>query len=67
MSLGKEISRLINRANGNQMQNSLLQVMTYKVAVDLDMFGSFMKNVIMGNLNSAMVITVKSNRRRINA
>jgi hypothetical protein len=32
--------------------------MTDKVTVNLNMFGLFMKNIIMGNLNSTSVVTV---------
>jgi hypothetical protein len=33
-------------------------MMTDKVTINLNMFGPFMKNVIMDNLNSTHVVTV---------
>ena len=42
--------------------------MTNKVAVDLDVLDSFMKDVIVYNLNNIVVITMDRNKRwRINA
>ena len=38
-----------------------------KVAIDFDVFGSFMKNVIVSNLNSTVVIIMERNKRRIDA
>ena len=42
-------------------------MMADKVAVALDVFGYFIKNVIVSNLNSTMVITMERNKRRIDA
>ena len=42
-------------------------MMVDKVIVDLDVFSSFMKDVIGSNLNNIGVITVERNRWRIYA
>lgn len=36
-----------------------------KVAIDLDMFGLFMKNIIMSNLNGTLIITVENSGKNL--
>ena len=40
------------------MKSTLLKMMTNEVTVDLNVLGVLMKNIIMGNVNSTMIITV---------
>ena len=47
------------------MQDTTKQMMTNKMTVDLDVFGSFMKDIIVSNLNSTVVVTMKRNRWRV--
>ena len=38
---------------------TLKQMMTNEVTINLNMFSTFMKDIIMSNLNSTSIITVK--------
>ena len=40
------------------MKSTLLKMMTNEVTVDLNVLGALMKNIIMGNVNSTMIIIV---------
>jgi hypothetical protein len=49
MGLGKQINKLIKGSNGAQMLITLLKMKMYEVAVNINMFGTFMKNIIIRN------------------
>ena len=40
------------------MKNTLLKMMTNEVTIDLNVLGALMKNIIMGNVNSTMIVVV---------
>ena len=40
------------------MKSTLLKMMTNEVTIDLNVLGVLMKNIIMGNVNSTMIVTV---------
>ena len=40
------------------MKSTLLKMMTNEVTIDFNVLGALMKNIIMGNVNNTMIITV---------
>ena len=61
MSLGKDISRLISRGDGEQLEISFLEMLASDVAVDLNMLGAFVEDIIMINVDSTTIVTIKRN------
>ena len=59
MSLGKDISRLVSRGDGEQLEISFLEMLASDVAVDLNMFGAFVEDIIMSNVDSTTIVTIK--------
>ena len=59
MSLGKNISRLVSRGDGEQLEISFLEMLASDVAVDLNMLGAFMEDIIISNVDSTMIVTIK--------
>ena len=59
MSLGKDISRLVNRGDGEQLEIAFLEMLASDVAVDLNVLGAFVEDIIMSNVNSTMIVTIK--------
>ena len=46
MSLGKDISRLVSKGDGEQLEISFLEMLTSDVTVDLNMLGAFVEDII---------------------
>jgi hypothetical protein len=40
------------------VKSTLLKMMTNEVAIELNVLGALMKNIIMGNVNSTTIVTV---------
>ena len=59
VSLGKNISRLVSRGDGEQLEISFLEMLASDVAVDLNMLGAFMEDIIMSNVDSTTIVTIK--------
>ena len=59
MSLGKDISKLVSRGDGEQLEISFLKMLTSDVAVDLNIFGMFVEDIIMSNVDSTMIVIIK--------
>ena len=59
VSLGKDISRLVSRGDGEQLEISFLEMLASDVAVDLNMLGAFVEDIIMSNVNSTTIVTIK--------
>ncbi|CAL5436186.1 unnamed protein product [Camellia sinensis] len=57
MSFGEDISRLINRRNRMEMDCTTSDVLTNKMAVNLNVLGAIMKNIIVSNLKSTVIVT----------
>ena len=57
MSLGKEICN--PQGNG-----AMLEMMTSKMTIDLNVLSSLMKNRVVSNLNRTLVVTIHRNRMR---
>jgi len=58
MRLGKEIRNLQGRRNKRQSNCVMLEMMTSKMTIDLNVLSSLMKNRVVSNLNKALVVTI---------
>ena len=59
MRLSKDISRLVSRGDGEQLEISFLEMLASDVAVDLNMLGAFVEDIIMSNVDSTTIVTIK--------
>ena len=59
VSLGKDISRLVSRGDGEQLEISFLEMLASDVAVDLNMLCAFMEDITMSNVDSTTIVTIK--------
>ena len=59
MSPGKDISKLVNRGDGEQLEIFFLEMLASNVAVDLNMLGAFVEDIIMSNVDSTTIVTIK--------
>jgi hypothetical protein len=68
MPLGKEICNLQRKRNKGQSNGVMLEIMTSKMTIDLNVLISFMKNRVVSNLNRTLVVTIhKSEIRKRNS
>ena len=59
VSLGEDINRLVSRGDGEQLETSFLEMLVSDVAVDLNVLGAFMEDIIMSNVDSTTIVTMK--------
>ena len=59
MKLGEDISKLVNRVDGEQLEIAFLEMLARDVAVNLNVLGAFMEDVVMSNVDSTTIITIK--------
>ena len=59
MSLGKDISRLVSRGDGEQLEIPFLEMLASNVAVDLNMLCAFVEDIIMSNVDNTTIVTIK--------
>ena len=59
MSLGEDISRLVSRGDGEQLKIPFLEMLTSDLAVDLNMLGAFVEDIVMSNVDSTTIVTIK--------
>ena len=59
MSLGEDISRLVSRGDGEQLEISFLEMLASDVAVDLNVICAFTEDIIMSNVDSTTIVTIK--------
>jgi hypothetical protein len=64
MRLSKEIYNLQGRRNKRQSNGVMLEMMTSKMTIDLNVLSSLMKNRVVSNLNRTLVITIYRSRVR---
>ena len=64
-SLGEDISKLVSKEDGEQLEIVFLKIMTSDVAVDLNMLCAFMEDIIMSNADSTTIVTIKWNDSRL--
>ena len=60
MCLGEYISSLVSRRDRMKVNSATNHMLMNKVAVDLDMFGAIIKNIIVSNQNSTAIVTTKN-------
>ena len=58
--LGEDVSRLVSRGYGEQLEIALLEMLASDVAVDLNVLGAFMVDIIMSNVDSITIVAIKS-------
>ena len=54
-----DISKLVSRGDGEQLEISYLDILASDVVVDLNVLGAFMEDIILSNVDSTMIVTVK--------
>ena len=59
MSLGEDIRRLVSRGDGKQLEIAFLKMLVNDVVIDLNVLGVFMEDIIMSNVDSTTIITIK--------
>ena len=59
VSFGEDISRLVGRGEGEQLEITFLEMLVSDVVVDLNVLGAFMEGIVMSNVDSTMIITIK--------
>ena len=64
MQLGKEICNLQRRRNKRKSNGVMLEIMTSKMTIDLNVLSSFMKNRVVSNLNRTLVVIIHRSRMR---
>ena len=60
MSLDEDICRLVSKGDGEQLEIAFLEMMTSDVAIDLNVLGAFMEDIIMSNVDSTTIVTIKN-------
>ena len=59
MSLGEDISTLVSRGDGEQLKIAFFEMLVSDVAVDLNVLGVFVEDIIMSNVDSTTIVTIK--------
>lgn len=49
------------------MKLALLQIMSHKITIDLNMFGVLVKCIIVGNLNGTLIVTIDRQCRMLSS
>jgi hypothetical protein len=65
MRLGKEIYNMQGRRNKKQSNGVMLEMMTSKMTIVLNVLSSLMKNRVVSNLNRTLVFTIHRSRMRM--
>ena len=65
VSLGKDISRLVSRGDGEQFKIAFLEMLASDVVVDFNVLGAFMEDIIMSNVDNTMIVTIKRSGSRL--
>jgi hypothetical protein len=64
MQLDKEIYNMQKRINKKRSNGIMLEMMTSKITIDLNVLTSFMKKRVVGNLNRTLVVTIHMSEMR---
>ena len=59
MSLGEDISRLLGRRDGEQLEIAFLEMLASDVAINLNVLSVFIEDIVMSNVDSTTIITIK--------
>ena len=58
MWLGEDIYKLIFRGDWDQLGSTMDKMIRDKMTIDLDVFSSFMEDIIVSNMNGTLVVTI---------
>ena len=64
-SLGEDISKLVSKEEGEQLEIAFLKMMASDVAIDLNILCAFMEDIVMSNADSTTIVTIKWNDSRL--
>ena len=59
VTLGEDINRLVNKGDGEQLEIAFLKMLASDVAVNLNVLDAFMEDIIMSNVDSTTIVTIK--------
>lgn len=59
MSLSEDISRLVSRREGVQPKIEFHEILMSDIAVNFNVLSAFIEDIIMSNINSTTIITIK--------
>ena len=59
VSFGEDISKLVNRRDGEQLEIAFLEMLASDVAINLNVLGAFMEDIILSNIDNTPIITIK--------
>ena len=59
LRFSEDIYDLICRGNINEVNGALKDMMTYKMTIILNVLSTLMKDIIMSNLHSTVIVTMK--------
>ena len=59
MWLGEDICKLIFKEDREQLESTMDKMITDKMTIDLDVFSPFIEDIIVGNMNGTLVVTIK--------
>ena len=56
---------VLTRGNGEQLEIAFLEMLASDMGVDLNVLGAFMEDIVMSNVDSTTIITVKRSDDRL--
>lgn len=56
MRLGERICKLVFRRNKEQVKTTRLEIMSNEVTIDLNVYGAYMKDIIMSNIDDTLIV-----------
>ena len=59
VSFGEDINRLVGRGDGEQLEIAFLEMLRSDMAIDLNVLGVFMEDIVLSNIDSTPIITIK--------
>ena len=59
MSFGEDTNGLIGKRDGVKFNSTLMNMLSNEMTINLNVFGTFMKDIIVGNLDSTKNIITK--------
>ena len=63
MTLGEDINRLVSKGDGKQLKIAFLEMLASDAAIDLNVLGAFIEDIIMSNVDSTTIVTIKKSGR----
>ena len=63
VTLGEDINRLVSKGDGKQLKIAFLEMLASDAAIDLNVLGAFIEDIIMSNVDSTTIVTIKRSGR----